>query len=73
MKTIIARVLLVLFAMSLFGAMSMSVALEDEDQSNTYRQGYIDGYDKGKSDGLSQADTSSSSGGCCGSTNNSSS
>ncbi|OGR58298.1 MAG: hypothetical protein A2X36_06550 [Elusimicrobia bacterium GWA2_69_24] len=72
MKTIISRVLLVLFAMSLFGAMSMSVALEDEDQSNTYRQGDIDGYDKGKSDGLSQSDDGSTSSGCCGSTNSSS-
>lgn len=67
MKTKLARALLVLFAMSLFGAMSMSIASD-------YSDGYEDGYDKGKSDGLSQGDSGSgTSSGCCGSTNNSSS
>ena len=79
MKKNVIRLMVVGFAMSLFGAMSISprayADLPENDQSNSYREGYMDGYDSGREQGREEADSGSDegAGGCCGGGSDSSS
>jgi len=73
MKKNVIRLMVVGFAVSCFGALSMSprafADLPEQDQSNTYREGYMDGYEAGREQGREEADAGSSGqqSQCCGS------